>query len=136
MKKEIDLKKMKYFELKVVKVKKQPKDSVTIFNQCPICKEIHKCNFKKQGNWVNGENLDKVDFPCLCEFMIGSEIHLGIMLSNFFSGYHKFELHLIDKQRGGIGVTAWGEYTSLEKLFKDNKVKILKGKIILFEEEK
>jgi len=46
-----------YLEVKVVKVKKpQP-----------------------QGNWVNGENLDAIKFPCFCKYWEFGETHYGLL---------------------------------------------------------
>ena len=124
--------KIPYFETKVVKVKKQPKDSATIYNQCPICKEIHKCNFKKQGNFVNGENIDKIKFPCLCSWNIplDKDINYGLLIKITNDLY---TLYNINKQHSYSLVV--GIDNRLKDLIKRWNIHILKGKIIIFEEE-
>ena len=126
--------KIPYFELKVVKVKKQPKDSATIYNQCPICKEIHKCNFKKQGNFVNGENIDKIKFPCLCSFLLeGVETYGELDYVSFHRDRISLkELKQINKDGDKYYVDFPIDY--LGEVIKTKKIKILKGKIIIFEE--
>ena len=122
--------KIPYFEMKVVKVKKQPKDSATIYNQCPICKEIHKCNFKKQqpkGNWVNGENLDKIKFPVPCSYTHGTK-KKGMLLKLGNSFY------VIDIDRQGDYTKYFLSY-DLKHLIKDLDIHILKGKIIIFDDD-
>ena len=121
--------KIPYFELKVVKVKKQLKDSATIFNQCPICKEIHKCNFKKEskGNYVNGENLDKIKFPCFCSY---NGKYRGMI---FVEKDNSYGLINIDKQREKWNIEDNG-WCNLANMINSYDIHILKGKIILFEE--
>ena len=63
-----------YFETKVVEVGKVKKCKHKTINMasnnkfyCGNCGEeiIHNCS---KGNWVNGENLDKIKFPCFCSY--------------------------------------------------------------------
>ena len=121
--------KIPYFETKVVKVKKQPKDSATIYNQCPICKEIHKCNFKKQSNFVNGENIEKIKFPCLCSYAKDGVVNKGIIHSK---GTISYELFAINMQYRSDFVAI---RQSLQNLIEDYDIHIRKGKIIIFEED-
>ena len=78
-----------YFETKVVKVKKENKGCDVEFI-CPICNEMLSHNNKKEpkGNWVNGENLDKIKFPCFCSYSDGegSERKKGFLSMN--NGYY------------------------------------------------
>ena len=127
--------KIPYFETKVVKVKKQPKDSATIYNQCPICKEIHKCNFKKQSNFVNGENIEKIKFPCLCSFLIFDKKIYGEL---DYVGHNRELLYLKDLVGQNYDERYYTQFPicNLDKIIREKKIHILKGKIIIFEEEK
>jgi len=60
-----EVKKMRpYLEVKVVKVKKEKHKQ----HYCPCCGGKIEME-KPKGNWVNGENLDKIKFPCFCSFV-------------------------------------------------------------------
>ena len=69
VKKSID--KLPYFETKVVKVKKEKKECIGEIcirgKRRPLYEKDHYIYFegkdKSKGNWVNGENLDKIKFP-------------------------------------------------------------------------
>ena len=150
MKKSID--KLPYFETKVVKVvsesnrkfkklQREAKEINRILDSLFIKyswkdngKELTynvDCKISKKqpkGNWVNGENLDKIKFPCFCSYTHGSK-KVGILLklgNNFYI----------------INIGGQGDYTKyflsydLKHLIKDFDIHILKGKIIIFEEEK
>jgi len=103
-----------YFEIKVVKTKK-PK-------------------IKKEGNWVNGENLDKIKFPCLCSYVYMNVKRFGelriVADGKYGSIYTIFNLRQM-KTTSGWSVR---EFT-LKAIIENYNVHILKGKIILFEEE-
>jgi len=53
--KKIDYRKLPYLETKVVKVEKE-----WDADHCPTCGQRIE---EPKGNWVNGENLDKIKFP-------------------------------------------------------------------------
>jgi len=116
--------------------------------RCPQCGEILTPEWlekriiidpllvKEKGNWVNGENLDKIKFPCLCSFECGSERALGQLNCGYDDEGDKdiYELHHIDKQYNNINRASWR--FKLKELIEDFDIHILKGKIIIFEEEK
>jgi len=126
--------KIPYFETKVVKVKKEKKESYigkkyALYTECKFCGEpiYHEC---KKTNIVNGENLDKIKFPCFCSY---GNNRLG-MITSGTPTYENYEyiLHNIGSQSGCSALTRSG---SLGGLIKNQNIHILKGKIILFEEE-
>ena len=115
--------KIPYFELKVVKVKKVEKEWTPDY--CPCCGQK-----KVEKKWVNGENLDKIKFPVPCSY-IGSEDkkkHIG-MLNCYVNWYR---LYNIEKQSKDNFVD---DCTSLKNLINSYDIHILKGKILIFEEE-
>jgi len=77
-KKEVKKLSRQYLELKIVKVKKcrhfLAKWTPGNIYKCCKCGKIvtergHK-PIKPKGNWVNnGENLDKIKFPCFCSYI-------------------------------------------------------------------
>ena len=152
----VNLRDRPYLEVEVVEVKKQKNKYATRLKDLENMMKIKyfrifipdilleleaECKDKlskpeRKGNWVNGENLDKIKFPCFCSYMVGEVKRLGQINTDFFNGYTRYTLNTIDRQVGNDETTAWGNYESLMQLIVNNKVKILKGKIIIFEEEK
>ena len=108
---------------------------------CPCCGliKIDKKPKEKKGNWVNEENLDKIKFPCFCSFKsekyLGEETkgkmesHNGIIHIN---GGDFYELFCIDKQDKWDFIDSC---TILKNLISSYDIHILKGKIIIYEEE-
>ncbi|MCK4320977.1 hypothetical protein KAX08_00440 [candidate division WOR-3 bacterium] len=118
-----------YLEVKVVKVRKEEKQ-----NYCFWCGGKIEME-KPKGNWVNGENLDKIEFPFFCSF--GKRSQYYGMVINTLMDYIECEtaylLFSIDRQNKNI--TSIDRDHSLENLINVHNIKILKAKIILFEEE-
>lgn len=117
-----------YLEVKVVKVKK-PKPKLFM---CKVCGTILPAE-KPKGNWVNGENLDKIKFPCFCSYVLNDMKWYGEINCSWqdFQGY-TFYLSNINEQKNTNLVEENG---SIKDLIKKYNIHILKGKIILFEEE-
>ena len=130
-----------YFECEVVKVKKE-KDfwcggmrignkQYKVFKRkkgVPYLKEFEK------GNWVNGENLDKIMFPVPCSYRSHSgKKHYAQLIKNKDNGKYKYELLRISQD---YGESIFLSSDSLKKLIRKWDIHILKGKIILFEEVK
>ena len=131
-----------YLETKVVKVKKE-KDfwcggmkigdkQYKVFkrkNGVPYLKEFDK---PQKGNWVNGENLDKIKFPCFCRY---SKNRYGIITKTYIGEDKKtiYTIHGIENQY--FSLSSIKSYSDLKKIIKAFDIHILKGKIILFEEE-
>ena len=134
-----------YLETKVVKVKKEKKNN----NLCsPFCSWNGFCIHQKKrigkkkcivsgnkGNWVNGENLDKIKFPCFCSYEISNVVYgYGEVIISFKKNDQVYELINIDGQTlQGTNKVAY--FNSLRELIVEFNIHILKGKIILFEEE-
>lgn len=131
-----------YFETKVVKVKKGEKcehvgraypysktgDTV----ECVDCGKkfiLGQEEPKPKGNWVNGENLDKMKFPCFCSWNIplDNEKQYGLLIK----GYSLYSLRKQSLYQDNLVE----ENKNLEPLIKRWDIHILKGKIIIYEEE-
>jgi len=151
-----EYKKLKFFETKVVRVKKE----ICHHNEV-ICKNGNfKCRYcgrylerdwekaadgikrwgwkmdksqQKEGNYVNGENIDKIEFPCFCSFSHPrlKDLRYGIITN---TGYH-CGYALIDVGSQSLGVHLMNTQPYLDKLIKEWDIHILKGKIIILEEE-
>lgn len=129
-----------YFEAKVVKVKKCEHKKVDFSGNFIKCTKCTKCGHimtmndgepKLKGNWVNGENLNKIKFPCFCSY---SKHECYGLLSSFNIGDGTvYELHDITIQSEQLSRIASSK--SLEGLIDGWSIHILKGKIIIFEEE-
>jgi len=105
-----------YFETKVVKVKKKERPSVCPDNGRAICLtcgeklyHIEKPKPQPKGNWVNGENLDKIKFPCFCRW----NHNIGMIIYDFWD-IPRFTLIKIDKQTNKNHT--YSHSKSLEKL--------------------
>ena len=122
-------KKLPYLDVKVVKVEKKK----TI---CPKCgQEIKIKDENMPGNWVNGENIDKIKFPCFCSYLdYGDRRHSGQLNMGYSDINSKalYQLHNIDIQSDNNRI---GTYYSLKGLINKYDIHILKGKIIIFWEE-
>jgi len=129
-----------YLETKVVKVKKcrhfLAKWMPGNIYKCCKCGKIvtergHK-PIKPKGNWVNNENLDKIKFPCFCSY---SKDRYGVITKTYIGEERViYTVHGIERQY--FSLSSIKSYDNLEKLIKALDIHILKGKIILFEEEK
>ncbi|TET08086.1 MAG: hypothetical protein E3J83_04220 [Candidatus Atribacteria bacterium] len=131
-----------YFETKVVKVRK-PETEVIKFTgkkyeifikDGKVSIRRHKHQAECKGNWVNGENLDKIKFPCFCSYDNSGKKSYGEINKNLDDFINEeFIISGITKQTKGLSVR-YG-YHSLKEMVEERHIKILKGKIILFEEE-
>ena len=124
-----------YFECEIVKVKKKKTYSnhTIIDGKKYVLYQDKKGNVyphKNKGNWVNGENLDKIKFPCFCRFR-GNQPG---MLASGYPSYDndKYILHSLKEQ--GECSTIYRS-NSLKELIESYDIHILKGKIIIFEED-
>ena len=121
-----------YFETKVVKVKKAKiySNHIIIDGKKYILYEDEEENVyphKKKGNWVNGENLDKIKFPCFCRY---NGKYFGII---YVDKEDNYGLINIDKQRDKWCIEDNG-WVNLNNMINNYNIHILKGKIIIFEE--
>ena len=148
--------KIPYFGLKVVKVKKEknkckhlnaPCIHTYIYNgeiRCPQCGKILTPEWlekriiidpllvkeEKKGNWVNGENLDEIKFPCFCSYSNDNEKGIGFFSKN--NGY--YYIANINFQKRTQEDISDGRH-DLKAFITKNNIHILKGKIIIFENE-
>ena len=84
---------------------------------------------KPEGNWVNGENLDKIKFPVPCRY---NGKYLGLI---YIARDNSYGLINIDKQREKWSVEDSG-WEHLGNMINSYNIHILKGKMIIYEEEK
>jgi len=126
-----------YLETKIVKVRK--KEKCRMFKECYRCGQEYICMMernKRKGNWVNGENLDKIKFPCFCSYFWGSCKFYGSINKRFMDDGSGYIYNLIDIDNQTNCVNSVCSMTSLKKLIEHYNIHILKGKIIIFDEEK
>lgn len=139
-----------YFETEVVKVKKEGKyikkqviegRLYGYYNNKKgiLCIEEIKPYLKpkklKQGNWVNGENLDKIKFPCLCSYNDMTGEHIGMLITDIDRD-NKNIIHLINIEEQSRNLSCQFSEFKLKDMMELHHVHILKGKIIIFEEGK
>ena len=157
VKKKVDYRNLPYFQMQVVMVKKAVchHDEVTYKNgtfKCKHCGQILRIKrydknkrwgfirdeLQPLGNWVNGENLDKIKFPCLCRFNNKHTCRSGYGMVNFkYCNNEIIEYKFTELKQIKAGYVQGRDmtYNSLKKLIEDYDIHILKGKIIIFEEE-
>lgn len=133
-KKTKDYRNLPYFETKVVKVKCKPVVSSKEWtpDYCPCCGQ--RTIVEKKGNWVNGENLDKIKWPSVCSYRDGLVIKHGQLNKGFFRG--KYYYFITDESMQYKDANCEQFYVNLKKLIDDYDIHIRKGKIIIFEEDK
>ena len=125
-----------YLEVKVVKVKKEIREK----HYCKMCGSEIEME-KPLGNWVNGENLDKIQFPCFCSFGERWDRKYGEINVTYNEHIMKDEYLLSDiteqsyKEKAGHTFSVRYSSFSLKDLIKCQDIHILKAKIILFEEK-
>ena len=144
-----------FFETKVVKVKKEKKlyinprgagksfkywknfsDMTLERIQINARRELERRKTvepKPKGNWVNGENLDAIKFPCFCSYKNNQIRFLGEINSSFRIGHgQEYILSYVEGQ-GDTSIVEQNK--SLKNLIEVHDIHILRGKIIIFEEE-
>ena len=127
-----------YLEVKVIKIRKKErivkkvidfqgkKYMIVGIKPKPVIKE-----YKPKGNWVNGEHLDKIKFPCFCSYSDGegSERKKGFLSMN--NGYYYIaNINTQKKMQNDVTDPCLG----LNKFITKYNIHILKGKIILFDD--
>lgn len=134
---------MEFFEIKVIKVKKE-KDrtcfhwSISKPYMCGICGKTVKAieTIRKKGNWVNGENIDKIKFPCFCSFSdptLKDYCYGMIINEGYFKSYILVEIKISGQSSGNM---VRDKKDSIKELINYWDIHILKGKILIFKEEK
>ena len=128
-----------YLDVEVVEIKtKKKKEIPKVCVECGlknICRQ-YKREYKKlekPGTWVNGENLDKIKFPCACTYTLdGKERQPGILTSGIPKLEYEYILHSIGYQSD---CSAEDRSNSLIDLMKKFDIKIEKAKTVLFREK-
>jgi len=131
-----------YFETEIVKVKKEEKEIVG--DICingyyyPIYKNKHnriyyesKKKRKPKGNWVNGEDVDKIKFPCFCRW--NNNGRTGMLIKDWKDDEAIYTIVRIDRQT--VRGETYGGLKDLKEFIKVYNIHILKGKVIVYEEE-
>ena len=124
-----------YLETEVVKIKiKEAK-----IEYCSYCGKPNPIMEKPKSNWINGENLDRIKFPCFCSYKIPKDDSLfyGELDINWRNGhcwYELQELKQMNKEFSAIRFFITND--SLKEIIQDYDIHILKGKIIIFKEGK
>jgi len=158
--------KIPYFETKVVKVKKEECHHDEVIwkkgnfrcNHCGRNLLVQKYTNGKwtwikdesnpKGNYVNGENLEKIKFPCFCSYVhaLTKKKHYAKIDKGWDDIAYK-EKYIMSKISNEITncivattepvseLSILYEDISLKKLIINLNIHILKGKIIIFEEE-
>ena len=168
MKKKVDYGKLPYFEVKVVRVKKgcQHNKAEWVSDRkfwkcskcgepvlCPMKYKCNKCGYifecetatgpvfrQPKAKWINGENLDKIKFPCYCSYIEQDGKKTYGELNKTYNEEKEEVTYLLSDITHQVGYkedfrhSIRYEDESLERLLKIRKIKIVKGKVILFEE--
>jgi len=127
-KKEVKRMSRPYLEVKVVPVKKEEKEK----HYCKMCGSEIEME-KPNGNWVNGENLDKIKFPAPCRYGGGMLGMITRTKANESMDEDFYTLHDIGKQHSSYSSVR--SYYNFRDLIEVWDIHILKAKIILFEEK-
>ena len=136
--------KMKYFETKVVKVKKEgyQHEAKVLHFYCKKCGEEHRHEYtisqqkQRKGNWVNGVNLDKIKFPCFCSYKPAENAKsYGQLNKGFFRGDYYYLITDESRQYDDANCEQFYHSSNLERLFMDYDIHILKGKIIIYDDD-
>ena len=140
-------KKLPYLDVKVVPVEQKEKQEYLttakiggklygfLYYQGELVMEQIKKKVKKpkKGNWINGENLDKIKFPCFCSYVSHTGEKRYAQLNKVNNGSkEKYKLSRIFQDNGE---NIFLSCDILKKFIRKWDIHILKGKIILFEEE-
>jgi len=141
IKKEVKKMSRPYFETKVVKVKKKEQKEIVKFrgkkyiitrNKLIGKTYLDEYKGKSKGNWVNGENLDKIKFPCFCRWSDNGWV--GILIKDWKDDEAVYTIVRIDRQTRKS--ETYGSFKSLKEFIEAYHIHILKGKVIIYEEEK
>lgn len=105
--------------------------------------EEHIINKSPKDNWVNGQNLDKIEFPCFCSFDSNKGINgsssgqcvkgIGRIDKTYEKGQVQYQISIADYQTKDLSVIC--TTPSLKRLFEIYVPKIRKAKLIIFEED-
>ena len=133
----VNLRERPYLDVEVVEVKVK-KYIPKVCRNCPSiegCTDIEDRRREelrhRKGTWVNGENIDKIEFPCACTYDLYGERRCGILTSGIPEMEFEYILHSINPQNM---VSVEVRKASLEKLIEQYDIHIEKAKIVIFKE--
>ena len=118
--------------MKVKKKKEYSNQIILAGKKYTLCKEEYL--HKEKGNWVNGENLDKIKFPCFCSYVYMNVKHFGelrVVSDGRYGGIYTI-FNLCQEKR--VSEFTVREFT-LKAILENYDIHILKGKVIIFYEE-
>jgi len=137
----VNLRERPYLDVEVVEVKVKK----YIPKVCRNCPSIEGCTDiedrrreefrRKPGTWVNGENLDKIKFPCACSYDDYNGVKYGMLTRGFVNGKSEYLLHEVCNGQCWIN-SVEARFNDLEELMTLWNVHIEKAKIVIFKEIK
>jgi len=139
--KKVNLRERPYLDVEVVEVKVKKKKEIPKI--CINCDSKETCTFyqrnykklEKEGTWVNGENIDKIKFPCACSYEGYNGTKYGMLTRGFVNGKSEYLLHEV--RNGQCLLNSVEERTNdLEELITERNIHIEKAKIVIFKETK
>ena len=141
----MNLRERPYLDVEVVEVKVK-KYIPKVCRNCPSiegCTDIEDRRREelkhRKGTWVNGENLDKIKFPCAVSFNNGfCGRCYGMINKDFKDDLCTISYNLVEIGEQNYFVNAIWDYDSLEDLFGDKckDVHVEKAKIVICKEVK
>lgn len=137
----VNLRERPYLEVVVVEVETKKKEEIPEY--CVKCNKKEGCTpyknkykkLEKQGNWINGENLSKIKFPCACSYDGYEGTKYGILTRGFVNGKSEYLLHEVRNGQCLIN-SVEGRFNDLEELMTLWNIHIEKAKIVIFKEIK
>ena len=132
--------KVEVVEVKVKKKEEIPKGCVDCFRRehCGIYQTEYK-KLEREGTWVNGENLDKVEFPCVCSYRKNQELKFGELDKVYSDGSFHLSLRELKQVKEGWYPGTYEAYycvLDISTLFRVFDIHIEKAKIVIFKETK
>ena len=130
-----------YLEVEVVEVKTKKKEEIP--EKCVDCAWKEDCRsyqefykkLEKEGNWVNGENLSKIKFPCACSYDGYEGMRYGMLTRGFVNGETEYLLHTVRNGQCFLN-SVESRCNSLKELITERNIHIEKAKIVIFKEIK
>ena len=138
----VNLRDRPYLEVEVVEVKKGKAKYIP--KRCVGCRIVKTCvgiekerekEKQSNGNWVNGENLSKIKFPCACSYDGYEGMRYGMLTRGFVNGAAEYLLHTVRNGQCFLN-SVESRCNSLKELITKRNIHIEKAKIVIFKETK
>ena len=139
----VNLRDRPYLDVEVVEVKTKK----YIPKWCRGCEHNKVCSLVdsaikdelkyREGTWVNGENIDKIQFPCVCSYRKNQELRYGTLDKVFSDGSFGIILRELKQIKEGWypgNYEAYYDAVDFEVLIKCWDIHIEKAKIVIFKE--